>query len=63
LMDFVGVIDWSRHLTEERSAERKIISYQREILPFIAANIGSKISASTVSKMSATTRKKKNKAD
>lgn len=63
LMDFVGVIDWSRHLTEERSAERKIISYQREILPFIAANIGSKMLSNTGPKLSASTRKKKNKAD
>jgi len=57
LADFVAIIDWSGHLAEERLAEKKIISYQREIIPLIAANIASKNSTTRV------TRKKKNKSD
>ena len=57
LADFVEVINWSGHLAEERLAEKTIISYQREILPLIAANIGSKISKTRA------TRKTKNKSD
>ena len=43
LKEIFEYIDWSKHPKEKRAAEDLIYSYERQIIPFLTADIASKV--------------------